>query len=80
MNDARFDRPRTGQATGDARPASESESQPDAEEHDVVPTRDWTRRRRRRSSKPLLVHWIDEKGAVVRLISCSTETMDDGAA
>ena len=78
MNDARFDRPRTGQAAGDARPATESASQHDEEGHDVIPTRDWTRRKRRaRSHTPLLVHWVDEKGAVVRLISCSSESVDE---
>lgn len=73
MNDARFDRSRTGQAAGDATPADDPDRQTGESEADVAPTRDWTRRRRRRSEAPMLVHWIDEKGAVVRLISSSQD-------
>ena len=81
MNDARCDRPRTGQAAGDATPAEEPDRQSGSEEADVALTRDWTRRKlRRRSEAPLLVHWIDEKGAVVRLISSSQEQDTGGGA
>jgi hypothetical protein len=80
MKDARFDRPRTGQAAGDARPASDSDSQPDDEEQDVARARDWTRRKRARSTSPLIVNWVDEKGAVVRLISFSTDSENASSA
>lgn len=72
MTDARFDRPATGDAVGDATPACGSTRVGGAREHDVVPARDWTRRTRARSKTPLLMHWIDEKGSVVRLMSSST--------
>lgn len=74
MKDARLDGPRTREAVDDATSADGSNRQCDPEELDVVPARDWTRRVRTRSETPLLVHWIDEKGAVVRLISSSTDT------
>jgi hypothetical protein len=80
MKNARFDRSRTGQAAGDARPVNGSERQHDPDEHDIVPARDWTRRQRGRSETPLLVHWIDEKGSVVRLISSSSEDVDAAGA
>jgi hypothetical protein len=68
MNDARFDRPRTGDALGDA--SAKSDVAPNhAELSDVVPARDWTRTARGRSATSWLVHWFDEKGAVVRLIT-----------
>lgn len=77
MKDARLDRPRTGEAAGEDMPADGSASTTDPHEHDVVPARDWTRRRRNRSETPMLVHWIDDKGAVVRLISSSSDADDD---
>jgi hypothetical protein len=70
MDDARFDRQRTGDATGDATPAYESAPN----RHDqlgAVPTRDWSSSTRDRSMSSLLLHWIDEKGAVVRLLTSS---------
>jgi hypothetical protein len=69
MNDARFDRPRTGDALGDARPEPDVAPNHSEDLPNVVPARDWTRTARGRSATSLLVHWFDEKGAVVRLIT-----------
>jgi hypothetical protein len=72
MKDARS-RPRTGEATGDAKPAIRSIEEVDLGGNDVAPSRDWSRRVPTvRSNAPLLVHWVDEKGSVVRLISSSS--------
>lgn len=73
MNDARFDRPRVGDAPGDLMPVTETGRTADEVGHDVVSNLDWTRTTRGRSDAPLLMHWVDEKGAVVRLISSSSE-------
>ena len=69
MKDARLDRPRTGDsAKGDARP--EVELAPNhSTTPEVVPTRDWTRTTRGRSDTSMLVHWVDEKGSIVRLLT-----------
>ena len=69
MNDARLDRSRTGDALGDARPESEVAPNHLDETPNAAPARDWTRTARGRSTTSMLVHWYDEKGAVVRLIT-----------
>lgn len=70
MNDARFDGPRTRDALDDA--SAESEVAPNhLDTTYAVPTRDWTRALRGRSTTSRMVHWFDEKGAVVRLITSS---------
>ena len=69
MNDARFDGPRTRDALGDARPNSDEAPNLAEPSPDVAPTRDWTRTAREESATSWLVHWFDEKGAVVRLIT-----------
>lgn len=75
MNDARTDRPGTGDAVGDARPDSDvAPNHPDTP--NVARTRDWTRSARGRSGTSLLMHWFDEKGAVVRLISSTDPDID----
>jgi hypothetical protein len=80
MNDARLDRTESGDATGDARPVPEPTTEVATDEHGVVPARDWTRRRRGRFESPLLVHWIDEKGSVVRLLSSDDSELDERGA
>ena len=72
MNDARFDRTRTGDASGEVRPDELAPNH--SEGPDFAPTRDWTRMQRRRSTSSMLVHWFDEKGAVVRLIASTDPT------
>jgi hypothetical protein len=76
MNDARFDRTTSGDAAGDAGPTPDPTITVEPDEHGVVPARDWTRRRRGRFESPLLVHWIDEKGSVVRLLSSGDSELD----
>lgn len=68
MNDARFDRPRTGDATGNARPVEESAPNR-LDTTDAARTQDWSSHARGRSVSSKLLHWIDEKGAVVRLLT-----------
>ena len=80
MNDARLDRSRTGDALGDARPDSAVAPNHQDAKPDVVPTRDWTRTARGRSATSRLVHWFDEKGAVVRLITSADPDDDAGGA
>lgn len=75
MNDARFDGTRSRDALGDA--SVESEVAPNhTEKPDAVPARDWTRTPRGRSATSRLVHWLDEKGAVVRLITSAAADDD----
>lgn len=75
MKDARFDRIKTGDASGDVKPTELAPNQPETPDV-AVPVRDWTRTERERSSTSMLVHWFDEKGAVVRLITSKDPTID----
>lgn len=75
MKDARFDRIKTGDASGDAKPTELAPNQLETPEV-VPPVRDWTRTARERSSTSMLVHWFDEKGAVVRLITSKDPSID----
>jgi hypothetical protein len=69
MNDSRFDRP-AGDATGDARP--EHTPAPNrCSSTGVDPTRDWSGTTDDQSDTSWLLHWVDEKGAVVRLLTSS---------
>jgi hypothetical protein len=70
MNDARLDRHAAGGATGDARPAEETAPNR-LDQPGGVPARDWSRTAHGRSTSGTLLHWIDEKGAVVRLLTSS---------
>jgi hypothetical protein len=79
MDDARFDRPGVGDATGDARPKDGSAPNRLDQMPGVAPTRDWSRDAHDRSMSSLVLHWIDEKGAVVRLLTSSDpDTAGDG--
>jgi hypothetical protein len=79
MDEARRDdRPRTGRtANGDTTSQDVAPNHVDDEEV-VRSVRDWTRRtaRARSPHASLLVHWIDEKGAVVRLITSGDSDAD----
>lgn len=79
MNDARLDRHMSGDATGDARQVEGTAPNRPADEPVAAPTRDWSRRAHGRSTSGRLLHWIDEKGAVVRLLTSSKAdaTADD---
>ena len=44
-----------------------------------APTRNWARRRTRTYETPLAVHWIDEHGSVVRLLTSTAEPAIDSA-
>lgn len=77
MNDARLDRPPSGEATGDASPVERTAANRPADEPDAAPTRDWTRHTRGRASSGRLLHWIDEKGSVVRLLTSRTDVAAD---
>jgi hypothetical protein len=85
MRDARFERSRAVDATGNARPDDEPApnrftrdgggSAPNrSTEPGSAPAQDWTRLVRDSSDTSLLLHWIDEKGSVVRLITSTSET------
>lgn len=53
------------------------ELEADAEHVELLPTRDWTRAHRRRQLEaPLLLHWVDDKGSVVRLMSSTPPDVD----
>lgn len=70
MKDARIDRSRTGEAAGDETPVPELDHTVDTEGRSDVAKRDWTRRTPGpEPDTSLLVHWVDDKGSVVRLIS-----------
>lgn len=71
MTDARFDRRLSGDATGDARPVEGTAPNRPADGPDAAPTRNWPRLAHGRSTSGRLLHWIDEKGAVVRLLTTS---------
>lgn len=49
--------------------AGESDRQPDQ-----LPRRSWLRARPSSTTPPVLVHWVDEKGSVVRLMSSKADT------
>jgi hypothetical protein len=69
MNDSRFDRP-AGDATGDARP--EPAPAPNrCCSSDVERTQDWSGTTADQPETSWLLHWVDEKGAVVRLLTSS---------
>lgn len=73
MDDARFDRPRTGDAADDHSTARLSDPESESD-FGIVPARDWTRRKKRsHHEQPLTVSWVDDKGSVVRLITASSD-------
>lgn len=79
MNDARLDRHTSGDATGDARPVDGTAPNRPVDQPGAVPARDWPRHGHGRSTSGRLLHWIDEKGSVVRLLTSSKSdaTADD---
>jgi hypothetical protein len=84
MTDARFERSRAVDATGNARPDDEPipsrftrDGGGSAPNRSAVPgsapAQDWTRLARDPSDTSLLLHWIDEKGSVVRLLTSTSD-------